>query len=293
MGLHSQFNPHAHSNAVSAARPMQPYWAEVVEIQPEAPGVSTYWLRFLDSSLHASYRFLPGQFNMLGVPGLGESAISISSSPESPDRIGHTVRFVGNVTQAISRLKVGDVIGVRGPFGSAWPLERLKGRDIVLAAGGIGLPPLRSVLYPIINHRQDYGRVVVLYGARTPQDLQFTREYKDWEKAGVELLITVDRADDTWTGKVDVVPILFYRMRMNPAVTSILTCGPEIMIRFVIFEALARRIQAEHIYVSMERNMKCGLGLCGHCQIGPFFVCKDGPVFSFDQIQPYFNVEDL
>jgi NAD(P)H-flavin reductase len=293
MGIHSQFNPHAHSNAVSAARPMQPYWAEIVEIQPEAPGVGTYWLRFLDSSLQASYRFLPGQFNMLGIPGLGESAISISSSPESPERIGHTVRFVGNVTQAISRLKVGDVIGVRGPFGSAWPLERLTGRDIVLAAGGIGLPPLRSALYPIINHRQDYGRVVVLYGARTPQDLQFTREYKDWEKAGIELLVTVDRADDTWTGQVDVVPILFYRMRMTPVVTSILTCGPEIMIRFVIFEALARRIQPEHIYVSMERNMKCGLGLCGHCQIGPFFVCKDGPVFSFDQIQPYFNVEDL
>lgn len=293
MGFHSQLNPQAHSNAVSAARPMQPYWAEVVEIQPEAPGVGTYWLRFLDSSLQTSYRFLPGQFNMLGIPGLGESAISISSSPESPERIGHTVRFVGNVTHAISRLKVGDVIGVRGPFGSAWPLERLKGRDIVLAAGGIGLPPLRSALYPIMNHRQDYGRVVMLYGARTPQDLQFTREYKDWEKAGIELMVTVDRADETWTGQVDVVPILFYRMRMNPAVTSILTCGPEIMIRFVIFEALARRIQPEHIFVSMERNMKCGLGLCGHCQIGPFFVCKDGPVFSFEQIQPYFNVEDL
>ena len=289
----TQFKPHAHSNAVSSAKPMQPYWAEVAEIQAEAPGVSTFWLRFLDESLRTSYRFLPGQFNMLGVPGLGESAISISSSPEKLDRIGHTVRFVGNVTQAISRLKVGDVVGVRGPFGSAWPLERLKGRDIVLAAGGIGLPPLRSALYPIMNHRSDYGRVVVLYGARTPQDLQFTREYKDWEKAGVELMVTVDRADDTWTGLVDVVPILFYRMRMNPAITSILTCGPEIMIRFVIFEALARRISAEQIYVSMERNMKCGLGLCGHCQIGPFFVCKDGPVFSFDQIQPYFNVEDL
>ena len=293
MGTFTQFKPHMHSNAVSAARPMQPYWAEVVEIQPDAPGVGTYWLRFLDESLRTSYRFLPGQFNLLGMPGLGESAISISSSPEAPERIGHTVRYVGNVTQAISRLKVGDVLGVRGPFGSAWPLERLKGRDIVLAAGGIGLPPLRSVLYLIINHRQDYGRIVVLYGARTPQDLQFTREYKDWEKAGVELMVTVDRADDTWTGQVDVVPILFYRMRMNPAITSILTCGPEIMIRFVIFEALARRIPAEHIFVSMERNMKCGLGLCGHCQIGPFFVCKDGPVFSFDQIQPYFNVEDL
>ena len=293
MSTYSQFTPHAHSNAISAAKPMQPYWAEVEEIQPEAPGVGTYWLRFLDGTLQSSYRFQPGQFNMLSLPGFGESAISISSSSESTERIGHTVRYVGNVTQAVSRMKVGDVVGVRGPFGTAWPLERLKGRDLVLAAGGIGLPPLRSALYKIINHRQDYGRVVVLYGARTPQDLQFTREYKEWEKAGVELMITVDRADDTWTGLVDVVPILFYRTRVNPTTTSILSCGPEIMIRFVIYEALARRIPAEHIFVSMERNMKCGLGLCGHCQIGPFFVCKDGPVFSYEQIQPYFNVENL
>jgi NAD(P)H-flavin reductase len=289
----SQYKTHAHTSAVSAARPMQSYWAEIVEIQPEAPGVGTYWLKFLDSTLQSSYRFEPGQFNMLGVPGLGESAISISSSPEAPERVGHTIRFVGNVTHAISRMKVGDVVGVRGPFGTAWPINKLKGQDLVLAAGGIGLPPLRSALYSIMNHRQDYGRVVVLYGARTPQDLQFTREYKEWEKAGVELMVTVDRADDSWKGLVGVVPILFYQQRVNPAKTSILTCGPEIMIRFVIFEALARRIPAERIYVSMERNMKCGLGLCGHCQLGPFFVCKDGPVFSFDQIQPYFNVEDL
>lgn len=289
----SQYKTHAHTSAVSTARPMQSYWAEIVEIQPEAPGVGTYWLKFLDPTLQSSYRFAPGQFNMLGVPGLGESAISISSSPDASERVGHTIRFVGNVTHAISRMKVGDVVGVRGPFGTAWPINKLKGQDLVLAAGGIGLPPLRSALYTIMNHRQDYGRVVVLYGARTPQDLQFTREYKEWEKAGVELMVTVDRADDTWKGLVGVVPILFYQQRVNPAKTSILTCGPEIMIRFVIFEALARRIPAERIYVSMERNMKCGLGLCGHCQLGPFFVCKDGPVFSFDQIQPYFNVEDL
>jgi NAD(P)H-flavin reductase len=293
MGGTLQLKKNAHANAVSSARPMQPFWAEIQEIKPEAPGVGTYWLRFLDATLQVSYRFLPGQFNMLGIPGLGESAISISSSPESTDRVGHTIRFVGNVTHAISRLKVGDVVGVRGPFGTAWPLENLKGQDLVLAAGGIGLPPLRSALYSILSHRQDYGRVVVLYGARTPQDLQFTREYKDWEKAGVELMVTVDRADDTWSGQVGVVPILFYRLKMNPTKTAILACGPEIMIRFVIYEALARRIPAEKIFVSMERNMKCGLGFCGHCQLGPYFICKDGPVFSFDQIQPYFNVEDL
>jgi NAD(P)H-flavin reductase len=272
---------------------MQPYWAEVVEIQPEAPGVGTYWLRFKDSTVQTGYRFEPGQFNMLGIPGLGEAAISISSSPEARDRIGHTVRYVGNVTNAISRLKVGDTIGVRGPFGTPWPLEMVKGQDLVLAAGGIGLPPLRSALYKIMHQRQDYGRVVVLYGARTPQDLQFTREYKEWEKAGIELMVTVDRADDTWTGSVAVVPILFYHLRVNPVKTTIFTCGPEIMLRFVIFEALARRITPDRIFISMERNMKCGLGFCGHCQLGPYFVCKDGPVFSYEQIQPYFNVEDL
>lgn len=279
--------------AISLARPMMPYWAEIDEIQQEAPGVNTFWMHFEDPALQNRYHFRAGQFNMLQVPGLGESAISISSSPEDTSKIGHTVRFVGNVTNGISRLKVGDQIGLRGPFGSAWPIDKCVGKDIYIAAGGIGLPPLRTVIYHIINHRKDFGRVVVLYGARTPQDLQFTREYKKWEAAGIELMVTVDRADEKWDGLVGVVPILFYRLRMNPLKSIVMTCGPEIMIRFVIFEALARRIPAEQIYVSLEKNMKCGLGFCGHCQMGPFFICKDGPIFSYDQIQPYFNVEEI
>ena len=230
---------------------------------------------------------------MLQIPGLGESAISISSSSEDTSRIGHTVRFVGNVTNGISRYKTGDQIGIRGPFGTSWPIEKSKGKDIYIAAGGIGLPPLRTVIYHIMNHRQDFGRVVVLYGARTPQDLQFTREYKQWESAGIELNITVDRADEKWDGLVGVVPILFYRLRMNPLRSMVMTCGPEVMIRFVIYEALARRIPTDQIYVSLEKNMKCGVGFCGHCQIGPFFVCKDGPVFSYQQIQPYIDVEEI
>jgi NAD(P)H-flavin reductase len=279
--------------AVSHKNPMLPYWAEVKEITPEAPGISTYWLRFLDDHLQQQYAFQPGQFNMLYMPGLGESAISISSDPNNNSKIGHTVRLAGNVTQAIGRVKVGDLIGLRGPFGSYWPLDHCKGQDIVIAAGGIGLPPLRPVLYYIMQNRQDYGRVILLYGARTPHDLQFTREYEAWEKAGIELSITVDRGDENWTGLVGVVPILFYRLRVDPRQSIILTCGPEIMIRFVIFEALARRIPPERIFVSLERNMKCGLGFCGHCQIGPFFVCKDGPVFSYARIQPFFNVEEF
>jgi NAD(P)H-flavin reductase len=280
-------------HAISASAPMQPYWAEISEIVQEAPGVATYWLKFLDPHLREGFHFKAGQFNMLSVPGLGEVAISISSDMEDYTRVGHTIRSVGIVTSAISRMKVGDIVGVRGPFGSWWSLDQCVGKDIVIAAGGIGLPPIRPVLYYIMNHRHDFGKVIVLYGARTPNDLQFTREYKNWEKAEIELNVTVDRGDDNWQGRVGVVPILFYNTRLNPRNTAILTCGPEIMIRFVIFEALARRVPPDCIYVSLERNMKCGLGSCGHCQVGPYFVCKDGPVFSFDKLQPYVNVEEF
>jgi NAD(P)H-flavin reductase len=279
--------------ALAPTKPMEPYWAEIVEIVPEAPGIATYWLRFLDPAVRQGYTFQPGQFNMLYLPGYGESAISISSDSENHERIGHTIRYTGNVTQNIARLKVGDILGVRGPFGTAWPIEQYKGADLILGTGGVGLPPLRPIIYHVMRHRQDYGRVVLLYGARTPKDLQFTREYESWEKAGVETMITVDRADETWTGQVGVVPILFYRLRMDPKKSIVMTCGPEIMIRFVVYEALARRVHPSRIFVSLERNMKCGLGQCGHCQLGPYFVCKDGPVFSFEDLEPYYNVEEL
>lgn len=280
-------------HAVSPADPMLPFWAEIVEIVHEAPGVSTYWLQFQEAELREGYHFNAGQFNMISVPGLGEAAISISSDMEDTSRIGHTIRSVGNVTSTISRMQVGDVLGVRGPFGNGWALDEWTGKDIVIAAGGIGLPPMRPVIYYVMNHRHQFGKVIVLYGARTPNDLQFNREYEAWRKKDIELNITVDRGDDIWQGRVGVVPILFYNTRVDPHNTVILTCGPEIMIRFVIFEALARRVPPERIYVSLERNMKCGMGSCGHCQLGPFFVCKDGPVFSFDKLQPYVNVEEF
>jgi NAD(P)H-flavin reductase len=268
-------------------------WADIMEIHEEAPGVSTYWLQFVEESVRKNYAFQPGQFNMLYVPGYGEAAISISSDPSDTSRIGHTVRLAGNVTNALDRLKVGDTIGVRGSFGSAWPIEEHVGKDIYIAAGGIGLPPLRPMIYHIMQNRDKYGKVVVIYGARTPQDLQFTDEYETWRAADIELIVTVDRADENWQGLVGVVPLMFYRLRMDPAKSVTFTCGPEIMIRFVVFEALARRVPAENIYVSLERNMKCGFGSCGHCQLGPFFVCKDGPVFTYKQLQPYFNVEEF
>jgi NAD(P)H-flavin reductase len=281
------------THAIMPSAPMRPYWAEIVEIAPEAPGVSTYWLEFTDPALKKDFHFMPGQFNMLCVPGMGEVAISISSDMHDTRRVGHTIRTAGNVTSAISRLRVGDTLGVRGPFGTWWPLDHCMGCDLVISAGGIGLPPLRPVLYHVMRNRQSFGKIILLYGARTSKDLQFASEYKAWEEAGIQVDVTVDRGDDTWDGRVGVVPILFYSQRVNPRNTVVLTCGPEIMIRFVVFEALARRIPTDRIFVSLERNMKCGLGSCGHCQIGPYFVCKDGPVFSYEKLQPYYNVEEF
>ncbi|HET6847037.1 MAG TPA: FAD/NAD(P)-binding protein, partial [Anaerolineales bacterium] len=253
--------------ADNVERTLLPQWAEVVTVHQELSDVSTLALRFVDPSVHKNYRFKPGQFNMLYLPGFGEAAISISSDPEDGSQIGHTVRFVGNVTRALGRVRPGEQIGVRGPFGSAWPIDSLRGQDIFIACGGIGLPPLRPVISQIVRHRDDFGKVTLLYGARTPADLMYTKEYEDWQRAGIQVETTVDRADTDWAGRVGVVPMWFYHFRIDPHNTAVLTCGPEIMIRFVIFEALARRIAPENIFVSLERNMKCGQGSCGHCQI--------------------------
>jgi NAD(P)H-flavin reductase len=273
--------------------PWLPHPAVIRAIKKDAPGIQTYELEFTDSDLAAKFRFQAGQFNMLYLPGIGEAAISISSDPARPATLAHTIRAAGNVTQALARRRVGDQIGLRGPYGSAWPLEQCRGHDVVIASGGVGLAPLRPVLYAISNHRAEYGRVILLYGARTPADLLYTDEYDRWRQHDIEIEVTVDIANEAWRGHIGVVPVLFYRLRLSGAKTRLLTCGPEVMIRFVIFEALARKVKPEHIYLSMERNMQCAIGLCGHCQLGPAFVCKDGPVFTYQQMEPYLHVEDL
>lgn len=282
----------AHS-AGYADKLLLPHWAEIARILPEAEGVTTFWMQFTDPEVRERYRFEPGQFNMLYLPGYGEAAISMSSDMEtSQGMVVHTIRHVGNVTKGMTRLKVGDVVGLRGPFGTAWPFEEMKGRDVVIACGGIGLPPLRGVIYHIVRHREQYGKVTLLYGARTPKDLLYPGEYDTWQQADIHIEVTVDRGDETWTGRVGVVPMWFYNFRLDARNTLILTCGPEIMIRFVIYEALARRIPTNRIFVSLERNMKCGQGACGHCQQGPYFICKDGPVFPFSKLEKIFNVEE-
>jgi NAD(P)H-flavin reductase len=280
-------------NEPVAHDPWVPHSVQIVDVRPEVQGVWTYDLVFDNPDVAEAYQFRPGQFNMLYLPGFGESAISISSDPSQHNLLSHTIRVAGNVTQAIASRHVGDRIGVRGPFGSSWPLERCRGRDVVITCGGIGLAPLRPAIYEILNNRGDYGKVILLYGARTPSGLLYTSEYDSWRAKDIDVRVTVDIGDAEWKGNIGVVPPLLYQYRVQADRTTVLSCGPEIMMRYVIFEALARRIRPENIFVSMERNMSCAMGFCGHCQVGPYFVCKDGPVFDYRQAEPFFNVEDL
>jgi NAD(P)H-flavin reductase len=273
--------------------PMLPSLAMIQAVKPEAYGISTFSMTFLEPEDRVNYHFQPGQFNMLYLPGAGEVAISVSSDPGEPEVLGQTIRYAGSVTRAIGRLKPGDVIGVRGPYGSHWPLNKTLGNNLIIVAGGIGLAPLRPVILSILRQRDAYGRVLLLYGARTPADLLYTDEFESWQQRGIEVHVTVDLADENWRGQVGVVPQLFYRVRVDHKKTVVMTCGPEIMMRFVIYEALARRIPKESIFISMERNMKCAVGFCGHCQFGPTFICKEGPVLNFAAIEPFFGKEDF
>lgn len=283
----------ATSPTVDRRQPWATHAVRIRGIKSESPGIATYELAFDDAEIAARYRFRPGQFNMLYLPGIGEAAISISSDPNRPETLLHTVRVTGNVTRALARMQIGDQLLIRGPFGSSWPIEECRGCDLVIAGGGVGLAPLRPLLYQVINHRDDFGNVHLLYGARRPADLLYADEFDAWRAAGIDVEATVDLGDDGWRGHIGVVPALFYRLRLQAARTRILTCGPEIMMRFVIFEALARRIPPAHIYLTLERNMNCALGFCGHCQLGPAFVCKNGPVFTYEQMAPYLDLEDL
>jgi NAD(P)H-flavin reductase len=240
------------------------------------------------------FAFKPGQFNMLYPFGIGESAISISGDPAAHRRLVHTVRRVGNVTAALDRLRPGDVVGVRGPFGRPWPLDEAKGGDIVFVAGGIGLAPLRPAITWAISHRDDYRRVVVLIGARTPGDIVFVDEVQEWRgHFDLEVGVTVDTAHQSWKGPVGVVTQLISGSDFDPADATALVCGPEIMMRFTAAELAKRGVAGEKIHVSLERNMKCAIGLCGHCQFGPYFVCRDGPVFRYADVEKLLVVKEV
>jgi NAD(P)H-flavin reductase len=236
----------------------------------------------------------PGQFNMLYTFGVGEVPVSISSDPAKPEMLYHTIRRVGAVTGALTRLQVGDTVGVRGPFGSSWPLSQAQGKDIVIIAGGIGLAPLRPAIIALLRERDQYGEIVLLVGARSQKDLLFSKDLEQWRgQNGVQVKVTIDSAGREWKGNVGVVTTLIPRVRFDPANTMALLCGPEVMMRFSIRELVNGGVLEDNIYLTMERNMKCAIGFCGHCQFGPAFICKDGPVFSFDKIKRSFNVREI
>jgi NAD(P)H-flavin reductase len=248
-----------------------------LEIEPDAP-----------------FAFRPGQFNMLYVHGIGEVPISISGDPARPERLVHTVRAVGRATEAVCALAGGDAVGVRGPYGTGWPLEAARGRDLLIVAGGLGLAPLRPVVYRALAERDRFRRVSVLYGGRSPELLLYAAELEDWSSAArIEVALTVDSAGRDWRGNVGVVTKLIARAEIDAPETTALLCGPEVMMRFCVTELVRRGIGLSDVHVSMERNMKCAVGLCGHCQYGPRFVCRDGPVFPFAQIEPLFRVREI
>ncbi len=252
--------------------------------------LSSFTVELTPVSARQHGAFTPGQFNMLYVFGLGEIPISISGDPADPDRLVHTTRAVGTVTRRMATLHEGDVIGVRGPFGTHWPLEELKGKDIVIVAGGIGLPPLRPALYKLVAKRGDFERVVLLYGARTPEDMLYRAELERWRsRFDLEVYVTVDRATGDWHGNVGLVTALIPRAPFEPRNAAALLCGPEVMMRYAVQALQKRGVGAAQTWLSLERNMKCGMAMCGHCQFGPHIVCRDGPVFRMDAVQHFFG----
>lgn len=245
---------------------------------------------------HAGPRptFEPGQFNMLTVFGVGEVAISLSGEQADAGRFIHTVRDVGAVSGALAKLDRGATIGLRGPFGTNWPVTAAEGSDIVIVAGGLGLAPLRPAIYAILANRKRFGRVILLFGSRTPKEMLYRRELERWrQRLDIDIEVTVDHADADWHGNVGVVPALIPRATFDPHDTVALVCGPEVMMRFTVNALSDAGVAPDRIYLSMERNMKCAVGFCGHCQFGTVFVCRDGPVFRYDRVRNLLALKEI
>jgi len=272
--------------------PMLPQPYLVREVFKETP--DTFTLRLDPENAVNETVFRPGQFSMLWVFGVGEMPISISGDPALHNRLVYTVRSVGQATHSLVNQRVGSGVGVRGPFGTGWPVEAARGRDVIVVAGGIGLAPLRPVIYQVLQNRKNYGRLVILYGGRSPRDLLYREELAKWTRnSETQVLVTVDYGGLSWRGHVGVVTTLFKYSRLHPARSVAMVCGPEIMMRFVIRELEAAGLSRDDIYLSMERNMNCAVGFCGHCQYGPHFICKDGPVFRYEQVRALLEKYEL
>jgi len=266
----------------------QPTMARIADVRPISNLEKVYTIE-LPKGMSLSHR--PGQFVEVSLLGIGEAPISISSSPSrSNGSFELCVRRAGDVTGLIHGLKTGDAIGIRGPFGRGFPFERFRGKDMLFAPGGLGLAPARSLINQVLDDRANYGRVIILYGAKHPSELLFTDELDTWSKrSDVELHVTVDRGDENWKGNVGVITTLFPKIEVYPRNTVAVTVGPPVMYRFVLMELLGKGIPDGSIWMSLERRMKCGVGKCGHCQINHLYTCQSGPAFSYAEIK---NLEE-
>jgi NAD(P)H-flavin reductase len=272
--------------------PMLPRPFRVVDRRAETSDVWT--IGFEPADALPCIRFEPAQLGMVGIPGVGEVPISFSNDATDPERVAMTIRAAGAITTKLVGLPVGSLVGLRGPFGVPWPLEELYGREVLIVAGGLGLAPLRSLVLEAVRERATLASLTLVYGARSPDDLLYRDEVAAWsELDGVRVLTTVDRPDPTWDGHIGVVTTRLDEAVRDPSRTAAFMCGPDIMLAAVSTSLTSMRTPAQQIWVTMERNMKCAIGLCGHCQFGPLFLCKDGPVFRYDRIARLFSVPEV
>ncbi|MFH1775639.1 MAG: FAD/NAD(P)-binding protein [Chloroflexota bacterium] len=268
-----------------------PKLAELVKVEPLSEREKLFQFSLKDGS---TLNQQPGQFVEVSIPGIGEAPISISSSPTRGPHFEIGVREVGNLTKALHQLKAGATVGIRGPFGNGFPVDKLKKRDLLFVAGGIGLCPLRSMIQYAVDNRKNYGRLIILYGCREPAEQLFREELAQWRQSpDIEIMESVDKCpeDITWEGTVGVITTLFPNMEINTKNTTAIVVGPPVMYKFVVAECLKKGLAHENILLSLERHMKCGLGLCGHCQINNVYVCQEGPVFSLAQLNKLMEAE--
>ncbi len=271
--------------------PYLPDTAEVIERIQETQTVFTLRLAFTDLEKRKKYSFVPGQFNMVYLHGVGEIPISVVSDPKDPEMLDHAIRVVGRVTQGLSKLNKGDCIGLRGPYGLGWPLAEAQGKDVLVITGGLGCAPVVSVINYINQRRDDFGKLTILQGVKLPKDLIWRERYEQWlQQPDTDVFLAADKGDPSWPWHVGLVIELFDQMNISDN-TIVMMCGPEGMMRVCIHELTLRNVPVEAIYLSMERNMKCALGHCGHCQYGPHFICKNGPVFRYDKIKETFGLK--
>jgi len=270
----------------TAEKLSSPYVPEKATIKKITQLTETEKLFLLSLDSGQSLGHAPGQFVEVSLFGIGEGPISISSPPVKDSSFELGVRAAGNLTRALHGLKAGDTIGVRGPFGHGFPVETLMGKDLLFVAGGIGLVPLRSLIKYSLEHRDAFGRIIILFGSRSPKERLFTDELAAWSKQkDVEFLETVDRSEEGWTGNVGVITTLFKKITIDPRKTAVMIVGPPVMYKYALLEVKEKEVPRQNIFLSLERRMKCGLGKCGHCQINNYYVCQEGPVFAYPQIE--------